>query len=60
VLSPRRRLLGSRSTDDSACRRGCRNTIQLITAFRHNDQVFAVMPYQPNDDYRVSKDWNYA
>lgn len=33
--------------------RGCRNTIQLITAFRHNDQVFAVMPFHPNDDYRV-------
>lgn len=33
--------------------RGCRHTSQLITAFRHRDQVVAVMPYCRNDDFRV-------
>jgi hypothetical protein len=34
--------------------RGCRHVSQLITAFRHMDQVVAIMPYQRNDDFRVS------
>lgn len=33
--------------------RACRHVSQLITAFRHHDQVVAVMPYQRNDDFRV-------
>lgn len=32
--------------------RGCRHTSQLITAFRHRDQVVAIMPYHRNDDFR--------
>lgn len=32
--------------------RGCRHVSQLITAFRHRDQVVAIMPYHRNDDYR--------
>ncbi|KAH9854973.1 kinase-like protein [Lenzites betulinus] len=32
--------------------RGCRHVSQLITAFRHRDQVVAIMPYQKNDDFR--------
>ncbi|KAF8076815.1 kinase-like protein [Lyophyllum atratum] len=32
--------------------RGCRHISQLITAFRDDDQVVAIMPYQPNDDFR--------
>ncbi|KAG6848438.1 hypothetical protein H0H93_016951, partial [Arthromyces matolae] len=32
--------------------RGCRHVCQLITAFRENDQVVAIMPYQRNDDFR--------
>lgn len=35
--------------------RGCRHTSQLITAFRHHDQVVAIMPYSRNDDLRVRK-----
>lgn len=35
--------------------RGCRHTSQLITAFRHFDQVVAVMPYHRNVDFRVSQ-----
>lgn len=31
---------------------GCRHTSQLITAFRHRDQVVAIMPYCSNDDFR--------
>jgi cell division control protein 7 len=34
--------------------RGCRHISQLITAFRHEDQVVAIMPYHRNDDFRVS------
>ena len=34
--------------------RGTRHTCQLITAFRNRDQVVAVMPYNRNDDFRVS------
>lgn len=34
--------------------RGCRHTSQLITAFREDDQVVAIMPYQKNEDFRVS------
>ena len=34
--------------------RGCRHVSQLITAFRHEDQVVAIMPYHRNDDFRVS------
>jgi cell division control protein 7 len=33
--------------------RGCRHVSQLITAFRHEDQVVAIMPYHKNDDFRV-------
>ncbi|EDR12174.1 uncharacterized protein LACBIDRAFT_152151, partial [Laccaria bicolor S238N-H82] len=32
--------------------RGCRHVSQLITAFRHNDQVAIIMPYHRNDDFR--------
>ncbi|KAG6329119.1 hypothetical protein ID866_9971 [Astraeus odoratus] len=32
--------------------RGTRHTCQLITAFRHKDQVVAIMPYHRNDDFR--------
>jgi cell division control protein 7 len=34
--------------------RSCRHVSQLITAFRHKDQVVAIMPYHRNDDFRVS------
>ena len=34
--------------------RGCRHVSQLITAFRCEDQVVAIMPYHRNDDFRVS------
>jgi len=34
--------------------RGCRHTSQIITAFRHEDQVVIVLPYQRNMDFRVS------
>jgi cell division control protein 7 len=33
--------------------RGCRHTSQIITAFRHHDQVVIVLPYQRNMDFRV-------
>jgi cell division control protein 7 len=33
--------------------RGARHVSQLITAFRHEDQVVAVMPYHPHEDFRV-------
>lgn len=32
--------------------RACRHVSQLITAFRHKDQVVVVMPFQPNSDFR--------
>ncbi|GLB34222.1 putative kinase-like protein [Lyophyllum shimeji] len=32
--------------------RGCRHISQLITAFRQEDQVVAIMPYQRNEDFR--------
>ncbi|KAL7282671.1 hypothetical protein ACG7TL_004144 [Trametes sanguinea] len=32
--------------------RGCRHVSQLITAFRREDQVVAIMPYHKNDDFR--------
>lgn len=32
--------------------RGCRHVSQLITAFRHEDQVVVVMPYHRNEDFR--------
>ncbi|KAF7310774.1 Kinase-like protein [Mycena chlorophos] len=32
--------------------RACRHVSQLITAFRHEDQVVAIMPYHRNDDFR--------
>ncbi|KAG6831976.1 hypothetical protein H0H87_003119 [Tephrocybe sp. NHM501043] len=32
--------------------RGCRHISQLITAFRVNDQVVAIMPYHRNEDFR--------
>jgi cell division control protein 7 len=32
--------------------RGCRHISQIITAFRHKDQVVVVMPYQRNVDFR--------
>lgn len=34
--------------------RGGRHISQLITAFRHSDQVVAIMPYHRNEDFRVS------
>lgn len=34
--------------------RGCRNVSKLITAFRDDDQVIIVMPYEQCDDFRVS------
>jgi len=34
--------------------RGCRHVSQLVTAFRHYDQIVVVMPYHKNDDFRVS------
>ena len=33
--------------------RGCRHSSQIITAFRHNDQVVIVLPYQRNMEFRV-------
>ena len=33
--------------------RGCRHVSQLVTAFRHCDQIVVVMPYHRNDDFRV-------
>ena len=33
--------------------RGSRHVSQLITAFRHEDQVVIIMPYHRNDDFRV-------
>ncbi|KAF7306773.1 Kinase-like protein [Mycena indigotica] len=32
--------------------RSCRHVSQLITAFRQEDQVVAIMPYHRNDDFR--------
>ncbi|KZT06535.1 kinase-like protein [Laetiporus sulphureus 93-53] len=32
--------------------RGCRHISQLITAFRHHDQVVAIMPYNRHQDFR--------
>ncbi|KAF9562510.1 kinase-like protein [Agrocybe pediades] len=32
--------------------RGCRHVSQIITAFRHEDQVVIVLPYQRNMDFR--------
>lgn len=33
--------------------RSCRHVSPLITAFRQDDQVVIIMPYQRNDDFRV-------
>ena len=33
--------------------RACRHVSQLITAFRQDDQVVAIMPYHRNEDFRV-------
>ena len=33
--------------------RGCRHTSQLITAYRHLDQVVLILPYHRNMDFRV-------
>lgn len=35
--------------------RGARHVSQIITAFRHEDQVVAVMPYHRNADFRVRR-----
>ncbi|KIK64647.1 hypothetical protein GYMLUDRAFT_39661 [Collybiopsis luxurians FD-317 M1] len=32
--------------------KSCRHVSQLITAFRKDDQVVVIMPYQKNDDFR--------
>ncbi|KAI0306879.1 kinase-like protein [Multifurca ochricompacta] len=32
--------------------RGARHVSQLITAFRHEDQVVAIIPYHPHEDFR--------
>jgi cell division control protein 7 len=37
--------------------RGCRHVAQLITAFRHEDQVLVVMPYQKSEEFKVSRSW---
>ncbi|KAF8908372.1 kinase-like domain-containing protein [Mucidula mucida] len=47
--SPERIRNEIRVMEDS---RGCRHVCQLITAFRRQDQVVAVMPYQKNEDFR--------
>jgi cell division control protein 7 len=39
--------------------RGCRHVSQLITAFRHEDQVVAIMPYHRNEDFRVGQSFVY-
>lgn len=33
--------------------RGCKSVCPLITAFRHQDQVIAVLPYFPHTDFRI-------
>ncbi|KAL4924657.1 serine/threonine protein kinase CDC7 [Aspergillus undulatus] len=33
--------------------RGCRSVCPLITAFRHQDQVVAVLPFFPHTDFRL-------
>ncbi|KKA25745.1 Cell cycle protein kinase [Rasamsonia emersonii CBS 393.64] len=33
--------------------RGCKNVCPLITAFRHQDQVVAVLPFFPHTDFRI-------
>lgn len=33
--------------------RGCRDVVPLITAFRHLDQVVAILPYFKHVDFRV-------
>ncbi|PLB39379.1 serine/threonine protein kinase CDC7 [Aspergillus candidus] len=33
--------------------RGCRSVCPLITAFRHQDQVVAVLPFFPHTDFRI-------
>ena len=33
--------------------RGCRSVCPLITAFRHLDQVVAVLPFFPHSDFRI-------
>ncbi|OJJ43348.1 hypothetical protein ASPZODRAFT_103210 [Penicilliopsis zonata CBS 506.65] len=33
--------------------RGCKSVCPLITAFRHQDQVVAVLPYFPHSDFRI-------
>jgi cell division control protein 7 len=35
--------------------RGARHISQIITAFRNDDQIVLVLPYQRNDDFRVRK-----
>lgn len=35
--------------------RGCRHVAQIITAFRHEDQVLAIMPYQRSLDFKASQ-----
>ena len=41
--------------------RHCKSICPLITAFRHQDQVLAVLPYYRHEDFRVrnlvSSDW---
>lgn len=33
--------------------RGCKSVCPLITAFRHQDQVVAVLPFFPHTDFRI-------
>jgi cell division control protein 7 len=33
--------------------RGCKSVCPLITAFRHQDQVVAVLPFFPHSDFRI-------
>ena len=35
--------------------KGCKSVCPLITAFRHHDQVIAVLPYFRHQDFRVGK-----
>lgn len=51
VTSGPERIRNEISIMDSV--RGCRHVSQLITAFRHEDQVVAIMPYNRNEDFRV-------
>jgi len=52
VTSSPRRILNELLIMESC--RGCRHVAQIITAYRVEDQIVAVMPYQRSTDLRVS------